>query len=398
MVQKTDLQNIEIDYLSNSIIDIYRFGFGAQFIFGFPTMTKLKEVTPSKSYKVKQVNLSLILIGITSLSAQPHSYAPDPAEEAGCARGIVWMYITLYRCSTSLLHLSTLSLHSTFLYSTPSYAPSPCLSVASSLSSLPASHAAAFSEAHCHPFWCANKLLFMFAERSGRPSALPRDGQSAGLSLDITRTTSSKASSNTDWCPSISSMPASDVVMRFFNAKATAELSTTNRTRRCPDACAQDKAAHAVDNSLRKMCRSSVTSNRKAKAKASWVATHTPLSLFSVFSRRYRIPPVTTGRRVRCQHAVGMPLTAIYAAGVSTPLMGARGLHPSPKRAQIAAHAFFIQTVETCGPAHFTGSRDRPSAQGQNRPTRARRRKESCLSARLLAGGCVHLSERHRAP
>jgi hypothetical protein len=39
------------------------FGFGAQFICGFPTMTKLKEVTPSKSYKVKQVNLSLILIG-----------------------------------------------------------------------------------------------------------------------------------------------------------------------------------------------------------------------------------------------------------------------------------------------------------------------------------------------
>jgi hypothetical protein len=35
------------------------FGFGAQFICGFPTMTKLKEVTPSKSYKVKQVNLSL---------------------------------------------------------------------------------------------------------------------------------------------------------------------------------------------------------------------------------------------------------------------------------------------------------------------------------------------------
>jgi hypothetical protein len=35
------------------------FGFGAQFICGFPTMTKLKEVTPSKSNKVKQVNLSL---------------------------------------------------------------------------------------------------------------------------------------------------------------------------------------------------------------------------------------------------------------------------------------------------------------------------------------------------
>jgi hypothetical protein len=68
-----------------------------------------------------------------------------------------------------------------------------------------------------------------------------------------------------------------------------------------------------------------------------------------------------------------MPLTAIYAAGVSTPLMGARGLHPSPQRAQIAAHAFFIPTVETGGSAHFTGNRDRPSAQGRSKTAQTER-------------------------
>jgi hypothetical protein len=35
------------------------FGFGAQFMCGLPKMTKLKEVTPSRSHKVKQVNLFL---------------------------------------------------------------------------------------------------------------------------------------------------------------------------------------------------------------------------------------------------------------------------------------------------------------------------------------------------
>jgi hypothetical protein len=42
-------------------VTVRAFGFGAQFICGFPKMTKFKEVTPSKSYKVKQVNLFLIV-------------------------------------------------------------------------------------------------------------------------------------------------------------------------------------------------------------------------------------------------------------------------------------------------------------------------------------------------
>jgi hypothetical protein len=125
-------------------------------------MTKLQEVTPSKSYKVNQVNLFLILNGITSLSAQPHSYTPYPAKEAGCARGIVWMYTTLY--------LSTPPYHSKPpLYLSPLYPVLPSIPVPErglivvlprsqpchSLLRGPLPPALSLAHEHTDPFWCS---------------------------------------------------------------------------------------------------------------------------------------------------------------------------------------------------------------------------------------------------